>query len=260
MAFMIKGYKLNSTDFVDIEKALNDLQGSIQKHGQDVYNKLFAATIEQVVDDIALNVIPRPNQSIYDAARAELEQKIGYASANGLPDEYNFSAQIAIYLHEQATYFNVIVENKTIERKCGIPQGLQAFDCTEDDAYGTEKTWAAISEAYKDTTTLRRQFHALQTTAPDYKPVSKHFQTRAQRIKTRIRWQQTSVCMNMLGMGKEIPPHKLMSCFDEAIMLLSAPQMKRDAQNMEVQLAQTMVNITEDMVRRDTNQQPEQAD
>lgn len=257
---IIKGYKCAGSDFSTIEESINKLQELIQIQGAKLYTVMLASEIETLVDDIALNIVPRPQISIYAAARKNLDQRISDATGRGLLLPYNFGIQLAVFTYKNEVYIRMNTNNERLVNSLKrAPIGLTDY-CVHDDRpddpeeKNREATWHEIMTIYSGgRSPVIRQFMACDGASPTWKKISEKFQSRAERAEKRIRHQQTNRLLNMISMNQQIPPHKLMPYLDEALTYLSDQTVRADARQMMPQAMQTIVNITEEMVMRDPN-------
>lgn len=259
---IIKGYKCSSTNFAEVEEAIQKLKNFICIQGVKLYTTLLANEIETLVDEIALNVVPRPQISIYMAAKQALDQKVSNATGRGLLIPYNFGIQLAVYSYKDAVYIKMNTNNeRLIDTLKKPPTGLANFSLHDDrldnaEEKSHEAIWNEIMNIYHgDKIPLIYQFVACAGANPAWKKLSEKFRSRNERAAVRIRYQQTNQLLNMIGMNQQIPPHKLMPYLDEAFAYLGDKAIQADAERMMPQALQTIVNITEEMVMRDPSAQ-----
>lgn len=262
---VIKGYKAETTDLLAIEELLQKLQELILIQGRKLYTKLFAEEIESLCDEISFNIVPRPNIPVYDAARQALDQKISNATGRGLPLPYNFGIQIFVYTLKNDVYIRLNTNNeRLIESLRRAPTGLTNYSLKEDGNTNSisanaqqaaiEATWNEIMQVYSGAQKpLIRQVFACEGVKPEWKKIAENFHTRDERADVRVRYQLTNSLLNMIGMGQQIPPHKLMPYFDEALTYLNNPAIQADARRMKMQALQSVINITEELVLQDPN-------
>jgi hypothetical protein len=255
---IVKGYVCEAGDLLAIEETIQKLRDLITIQGHKLYTELFAKEIELLFDDVALNVVPRPQIPIYDAAKQMLDQKIGNATGRGLLLPYNFGIQISIYSYKGHTYIRLNTNNERLIRALKkAPAGLKdysLFDDRQDNAEqkSRETVWNEIMEAYSgDRTPFSQHIFACEGVNPDWKKISEKFSSRTQRAELRVRYQQTNQLINLIGMGQQIPPHKMMPYFDEALLYLSDDAVVADAKRLMPQALQSVINITEELVKHD---------
>lgn len=257
---IVKGYKCTETDFTQIEELIHKLKEMVCLQGGKIYTKLLANEVEMLVDEIALNVVQRPQTSIFNAARQTLEQKISNASGRGLLLPYNFCVQLAVYTYKGAVYIGMNTNNeRLVDALKRAPTGLTDYSVRDDapdnsEIKTRETTWNEIMQIYSgERKPLIYQFLACEGANPTWKKISEKFHSRNERAEARIRYQQTNHLLNMIGMNQQIPPHKLMPYLDEAFEYLGDKAVRADAERMMPQALQTIVNITEEMVMHDPN-------
>lgn len=255
---IVKGYVCEATELLLVEEAIQRLRSLILLQGHKLYTELLANEIETLFDDIALNVVPRPEIPIYDAAKQILDQRIANATGRGLLLPYNFGIQLSIYTYKERTYIRLNTNNEALVSALKkAPADLKDFSLYDDRSDNSEQKtretiWNEIMNIYSDgRDPLFVQIFACTGADPDWKKISDKFHSRTQRAELRVRHQQTSQLINLLGMGQQIPPHKMMPYFDEAIMHLSDNAVTADAKRMMPQVLQSIINITEELVKHD---------
>lgn len=255
---IVKGYKCNAADVLTVEENLQSLREMICIQGTKLYTSLLANEIESIVDEVALNVIPRPQTSIYNAARQVLDQKISNATGRGLLLPYNMGIQLAVYTFNGEVYIAMNTNNeRLVDAMKRAPAGFSDFSVRDDSPENTETrsretVWNEIMQIYSGCRKpLIYQFLACDGAEPTWKKISERFRSRTERAEARIRYQQTNQLLNMIGMNQQIPSHKLMPYIDEALSYLEDRAIRADAERMMPQAMQTIVNITEEMVMHD---------
>ena len=263
---IVKGYKAKSTDLQSLEEAIQSLQTLILTQGRKLYTELLAGEIETLVDDVALNVVPRPDIPLYNAAWSVLDQKISNATGRGFPLPYNFGIQLSVYTLKGVVYIKMNTNNerlvKAIKR---TPAGLQDFSLHDDRSDNPEEqkretVWNEIMELYRNENRkpLVYQILACEHADPEWKNISGKFHSREQRAETRIRHQLTNQILNALGMGQQIPPHKLMPYMDESLSYYGLDGIQADVRRMMPQTLQSIINITEELVKRNPREDAQQ--
>lgn len=258
MVITVFGYRLRNTDVFNLEAALDELRKLIQVQGKKMYTEMLASEIEMLCDDIALNVVKAPDCTIYDAARRALDQKVSYATGRGLSLPYNFGIQLAIYTHKDSIYIKVNANNeKLIKSLKRAPAPLEPFSIYEEqsdtkEAKNRAAVWNEIMQTYsQDKPAMFLNIFACQNADPTWKQISSKFSTRQERAEMRIRHSLTNQLINMLGGGNQIPPHKLMPYFDEALSYYDNDAIQADVRRMMPQTLQSIINITEELVKKD---------
>lgn len=257
---ILKGYIAENTDILTLEEGLQKLQEIIMIQGKKLYTELLANEIETLCDDIGFNVVPRPNIPVYDAARQALDQKISNATGRGFALPYNFGIQLTIYTHNNAVYVRMNTSNeKLVSMIKKSPTEFKDFSLHDDrhdnaEQKKREAVWNEIMEIYsKERKPIFRNIFACENVKPEWKKIAEKFHPRDERAETRIRHQLVNHMLNMLGMGQQIPPHKLLPYLEESFMYLDNKAIQADARRMMPQALQSVVNITEELVMQDPN-------
>lgn len=259
MRILIKGFKIPTTDMQVIEDALNELQKKAINRGRSLYAKLLSVEIETVVDDISLNVIKRPdNMSIYDYAKSELDRKIAWATANNAITVYNFNVTAAVFIYQSNTYIKLGVRNKTLEkeiRHLSNAEDFNVFDSESNENKEIEAVWNEIAKIYTNGyNPLVRTLYPCGPIEAEWENIKKKFSSREERANVRVRHRITANVLNLIGMGQQIPSHKLFPYIDEALEMLSNPNVQEDCEQLKIQILPCIVNITEADVKRNPNE------
>lgn len=255
---ILKGYKCESNCMVEVEDAIQRLQSLLCIQGQKLYAELLANEIESLCDDIGFGNVQRPDVPVYDAAKNNLDMRISDATGHGYALPYNFGVQITVYTYQSETYIRLNTSNErlmnTLKR---TPAGLIDFSLYDDmeanaEQKKRESVWNQIMEIYsKEWKPLFRNIFACENAKPEWKQISKHFHSREERAETRIRYQLVNHMINLLGMGQQIPAHKLLPTLEEALQYSECSAAQEDAKRMMPQALQCVINITEELVTQD---------
>ena len=233
--YLIKGFALNSTDPSDIELVLNEMKASAEKDAKRAYRELLQREIETLVDDISLGVFNRPEESIYEWAVSELNNRIAYATAKQNETPYNLHLSVHVLFAESKTIFT---------KRIAKIKGLKDFsikDSIEPDP--KQKEWEDIFAKYAEGVSPL----GVQVYPNGPIEISKEtlkFRSPMQRAEERARYNLTNRYLSMFSCEQQIPNFRLMQRMDEAIMQLSTPEAKEEMQRMKVQLSGILPNIT----------------
>ena len=257
---VLKGYVAENTDLLCVEAGLQKLQEMIMIQGKKLYTELLANEIESLCDEISFNLVQRPNIPVYDAARQALDQKISNATGRGFALPYNFGIQLTIYTHNNSVYVRMNTSNeKLISMIKKSPAEFSDFSLHDDrhdnpEQKKRETIWNEIMETYsKGHNPMFRNVFACENANPEWKKIAEKFHSRAERAEMRIRHQLINHMLNMLGMGQQIPPHKLLPYLEEAFMYFDNKAIQADARRMMPQAMQSIINITEELVMQNPN-------
>lgn len=262
---ILRGYKCESNCMVEIEDAIQRLQSLLCIQGQKLYTELLANEIENLCDDIGFGNVPRPDISVYEAAKKNLDMRISDATGHGYALPYNFGIQITVYTHQAETYIRLNTSNEHLMTSLKrTPAGLIDFSLYDDmeanaEQKKRESVWNQIMEVYSsEWKPLFRNIFACENVKPEWKQITKYFHSREERAETRIRFQLVNHMINLLGMGQQIPAHKLLPTLEEALKYSECSAAQADAKRMMPQALQCVVNITEELVMHDPRAVPQQ--
>lgn len=258
MRLIIKGFKLPSTDLQTIEKALSEVQNKAAMRSKKLYAELLAAELENLIDDISLNAIERPKDiSLYEFARKELDTKIAWASANRTITPYNFTVQAAVFSFKGESYIKVDIKNERLLKEIRHISDAEDFN-VEDSEYAVNskehQVWDEIQEIYSNGNhPLFKQLFPIGPIEVEWERIVKCFSTREERAERRVRYNLTNNIVNLIGMGQEIPNHKLLPYLDEAMLMLNSDTVKAEAARLKMNVLPCIVNITKEDVMRNPN-------
>lgn len=247
---IITGYKLHTRDFSEVENALILMQQTIEKIAVKKYHELLSEEVEILIDNISLNIIPRPtDRTVLDIAQESLNQKIAYASGNNLPIEYNMNVSVHVLTSEDYTYFRLNAAYDIYHKELSKLPGL--IPCSVRNGEGSaenKEIWEYLMKKYE--TGIQPCITQLFPKGPiavDKKKLK--FSSPLQRSKRIARHNLTNKYLAMYAGNKEIPNYKLMEYMDRSLeALTSLPRSKSELTQMEVQLRTILPNITIELV------------
>ena len=238
MAIIIQGYKIETNNPIDVENAIQEIKTVVTTRANDAYHDQLSREIEEIVDDIALNIRPRPDDiSILDLARGILTQKINYATANQLPTEYNYYVSLNAFFDGNNTYLKFNSNNNIYRKQLSKIKGLEPYYLDEKDV-GTgieqEVVWNNLMKRYKDIYPLSTQIFPTEDFTVNTKAL--HFRGPAARAGVIARHNLTNRYLNMIASGKEIPNYLLMRYMDQALEMLTTQKGKDDLAALKEEL------------------------
>lgn len=260
---IIDGYKVNSNSPEDIELILGKIQAIIKERATAMYHTQLSKEIEILVDDIALNIQPRPSDiSILDAARAILNMKIAYATAKNNPTQYNYFVSVNVMYSGEKTYIKFNSENNIYKKQLQKIEELVPFSMDDKDAplisAEREGVWKALMEKYsRGVQPLSAQLFPIGEFELNEKALK--FSSPNKRAQAIARHNLTNKYISMFAQENEIPNFKLMEYMDEALLLLSEPKGKEELELLTNDLKQKnlLPNITLAIITRDPNEEAE---
>lgn len=230
MAIIIQGYKIETNNPIDIENAIQEIKSTVVERANEAYHVQLSREIEEIVDDIALNIRPRPDDiSILDLARGILLQKINYATANQLPTEYNYYVSLNVFFDGNNTYFKFNSTNNIYQKQVSKIKGLITYSLDEKEVgTGNEKEviWNNLMKRYKEIYPLSTQLFPTEDFVVNKK--SLHFRGPSARALIIARHNLTNRYLNMIASGKEIPNYLLMRYMDQALEMVTSSQGKNE--------------------------------
>ena len=256
---LFKAFSFKEPSLEATEKALETIQARLCDAGKRIYAAQLAVELENLVDEVSLNMVQKPDVPLYQAAQQLLGHRIDYEIARNQPTSHNYGVQAGVYVYGGKGYIRLFASNPEIVT--GLKGSAVLEDCSVYDEEDTEsksrknarKTWENIMDFYKGKNILYRQLYPVGQIDLEWSYLQKYFSTRDERIQKHAMYRVLSFLANVQGMGAEIPPYKLMPYITECISALDKPHIKAEMERAKLELAPILVNITEEMVKRDPN-------
>lgn len=239
----IIGYCIPTTDILEVEAELDRVKRRIDKIGSSCYQKLFGYEAAFLYDQMALNVLKKPDSmSFIDWVTSELKFRIRISQQNAIPNKYNLNVFIYVMEEEGKTYLKVICPNEELRK--GF-KNLEDYSLTEEESKdknnGKNVFWTRLQKKYENKPVL-----SLNLT-PSPEPVKGKivFPSLGERCSTLARHDLTNYYLKAMAGNGNIPPYMMMPLMDESLLLLSSDYSKTDLRNRELQLKNILPNEDE---------------
>ena len=255
----INGYKINGTSLDRLYVVLDEARQKVQGAVEDEYHRLLGVEVTQLVDDISMNFVQRPDVPLLHAAQSALLERVRFA-VMGFPVEYNLEATASILTDNKDTYIILRAGNPHIaEAFASSSADLQWYGVNEsenepqgllpEDAAAIE-TWRQLRDRYGED--LGRS----SLTAMLSGPVSTDrnrllFEPPAKRAAERARHTYMNRMLSACAKGREIPPHMLMPYLDHVMLGLLSEESQAEIECITGQLAAILPPITLELIEAD---------
>ena len=254
----IRGYKIKGASLIRLESVFKEARQAIYEATKEEYHRMLSAEVADIVDDVAMGLMPRPGMPILAIAEKELQERID-RSGLGFDTEYNLKATVAVMTDGKDTYLILYAKNAEIihafenSSKSGA---LINFNLVHDDRLMTgidrvetpeSKKWEHLKEIYGDnvsqtgiTANLSAQVRL------DVELLA--FPTIAERAQERARYDYTNRMLAQYSVGREIHPHKLMRLTDQALAATITEDGEEEIERMTIHLASMLPSITLELI------------
>ena len=247
------GYRIKSTNIQRVENILREAKKNLRSAAESEFHRMLSEEVCEVVDDIALNVMPRPNYPILQAAQERLNEAIGKAEMSSSGTEYDLRSGVTIIPDKEYTYLILHVSNDVLKKAFGDTKGIEPYKVTEEDTVNGDKTPTALKwdELQKRCANQPALMSATLTNKIELDTSLLEFEAPLDRARTRARRTMTARLMNQYACGTEIRNTQLMMTLDKALSKMLSPDVQREVDGMVAQLAATLPEITLEMVMAD---------
>ena len=229
---------LPNNTIVELRNLLNTVEETTKVFAKKRYHLLLCEEIEQKVDQIALNIIKRPdNSTILNEARHELNGRIGYAISRRAPTMFNLQVSAAVCDIQGITY---LVLSGTKEMMIGLTECLKKSGVR----IMSEKE---IPEGKQDSI-MHRQLFPIDDIQVDPKLLKFHsVSRRGMRI---ARHNFTNRLLSAAAQGQEIRNYQLMYYMDLALEELNKKDMENEVKRMGSELSRILPEITYELISK----------
>ena len=259
----IRGYKIKGASLIRLEVVLKEARQAILEATKEEYHRMLAEEVADIVDDVAMGLIPRPNAPVLTVAESGLQERIN-RSGLGFDTEYNLKASVAVMTDGKDTYLILYCKNAELiqafenSSKSGA---LINYNLVRDDSFlsGTDrvetpelKKWEQLKEAYGDSVSQTGLTADLSAQVwMDAEELS--FPAVADRARDRARYDYTNRMLSHYSAGLDIQPHKLMRLTDRALAAAISEDGEEEIERMTAHLAGILPPITLELITNDPN-------
>lgn len=232
-----KYFLLSNATILELRNLLNKVECIVKKISLKKYHMLLSEEIEQLVDDVALNVIKRPeNTTLLCVAQQELNGRIGYAISHQAPTEYNLQVYSAIGVNENIGYL-ILCGTESVIAKL-TPElkkiGLQASDKSlppDEINLVMERVLFPVGGILPDMTMLK-------------------FNDAARRGMRSARHNLMNRLLRAVAQGREVQNYQLMYYMDLVMEELNKKEHISEVKRMGNELSHLLPEITEELITK----------
>lgn len=247
------GYRVKTTNISKIEKILRTAKANLREAAETEYHRMLSQEICELVDDITLGVMQRPEFPLLEAATNLLNDKIGRAEMSSSGTEYDLRAGVSIIPDKQYTYFILTVSNPALEEAFRSSPNIEDYRVTEEELRHDVRTAAAAKwdELRKRCDNAPSMLSATLTNRMTVDPEKLKFESPVVRAKTRARRNLTARLLNQYACGKEIQSTQLMSMMDMALAKLMDEDIQTELNESAAHLTGSLAVITMELIMHD---------
>lgn len=250
------GYRIKTTNIGRVEKILRDAKANLHEAAMSEYHRLLSQEICELVDDITLGVVQRPEISILEAATAILNDKINRTEVTSSGTEYDLRAGVSIIPDKQYTYLILSVANPAMEEAFRASHDIEDYRVSEEEVRNDTRTAAAVKwdELRQRCQNAPSLMNATLTNHMTVDPERLEFDSPIVRAKVRARRRVTTHFLNSYAAQGEIKSKDLMPLLDKALAKMTDEDVQAELEEAAAQLAQSLVVITMNLVMHDPRQ------
>ena len=252
------GYKIESNNLARINTILITAKKNINLAATEIYHKLLSEEITELVDNIAMDIIPRPTGSLIDAANASVVEKIRFAESRGLPTEYNLAASVQIIPADKVCYLLFCGTNSFLEEAFASTTGIEDYSVELEQGSDTEtissergQKWLTLQKQCEEQPTI---LYANMCQQLSIDPKLLVFAQKEERANVRARHELTNQYINMYAAGKQIAPYELMSLMDRSLSLSLDENSQAKLTELKTRLMAILPEITMELLEPATEQ------
>lgn len=233
---MIKVFKMQHNTVQEVGRVLDELANIVKPDGDNEYIRLFCQDAEVLVDNIALNILPRPNEPLFDGLIQELDRKINLAIAAKFPTKYNICVTASVITRKNNTYVLISCESdfcrKSLENS-GFKE-LKAKDTAE------------LMQSNATITFSKQLYPNGNINITDDKMI---FASVEERSEKRARYHVQSDLLKCVAAGKDIQKYQLNDYFDQIFELLSKDAISSEIAGVKMRLQTILPDITPELIK-----------
>lgn len=233
---MIKIFKLPHNTVADVSRDIETLRNAVKPYGDAEYVRLFCGDAVNVVDNIALNVIPRPNEALFGGLIQELDRKINLAIAAKFPTKYNISITASVVARKSTTYILVSGEGDFWDQAF---QDVELKELKKKDADALLESNLTIA--------FSKQLYPngnINILDEDMK-----FDSVERRAAVQARYRVQNDLLKCVAAGKEIQNFQVNEYYDEILELLNKESVQVEMSNLKKQLEAILPVITPELIK-----------
>lgn len=264
---LLEGYLLSGAETVEgLENGIFQVREAAMAEASVSYHTLVALQAERIVDEVALNILQRPDdRPILAVAENEVQRRILYADQNSHHTQYNLHLAMRILVDDVSTEKKIYLKTETVNelylKRLDKVKPLTRFDITQDDiAAKKEKArlWEIFSAKYEKDIPLFCNIVLYDQLVLN--PNRLLFHPPVQRAKAIATEKILNHLLSCYGCNQNIPPQKLMEFTMMANERIKHADMQEAIEIETDTLSKLLPKIDLDMVLRPPKYTPERKD
>lgn len=239
---IVHGYRMKQLTMNELQDQIDKLHKKYQLQAKKEYGRLLGEEIAFLCDQIALNVVPKPQISIFEQAKQNLNQQLQVAKMNRT--KQNLQVVMYVIPDDEYVYLNVKFHNPVFEK---IFKHLEPYSLTEEE-YADEDNakriqWEHLNQKALKTPPIGISFFEIPEIGKEY---NIRYPEKEQRCMTEARHNVTNRLLNQMSGGQQIPPVLLMRFFDQAIDMLLLPETQWEIRQKQAELQMILPDLQQD--------------
>lgn len=249
------GFEVKDVSMVaDLETILFEMKKIVIQQASISYANLVQRHIERLVDEIALNIVQRPErESILDAAANDVRSRIMYAEQRSQDTEYNLyvGAQVlsVTYNKKPTIILRIIAPNDMYVKKLKKINELIPLNIYRNDVQkggSREKLWESIVTKYETDVPIVCNLLNYQQIKID--PMKFKYRSKEERASDIAKEKVMNQLLSQYACDNEIPPHKIMGYVFSALNRMPYEEIQFAVECEKEQLMKILPEITFDLI------------
>jgi len=248
MARQFLGFRIKSNNIGKVEAILRNAKANLAAAASEEYHRFLSEEVCELVDDIAMNIKPRPaNMTILEAATQSLNRSISAAETLTTGTEYDLRSGVSIIPDKGYTYLLLTVWNPALAPAFGQTEGIEPYTVGFGTSLGDNeeqdiraKKWERL---FRRTQAEPSLLTATLTSVMQVEPKMLVFPGKKDRAYVRARRTLTSRLLNQYANGESISSDRLMPLMDKALARVLDDEYTAELDNMANQLMNILVDI-----------------
>jgi hypothetical protein len=247
--FSLNGYKIKGTDLASVTLIIDSARTRVKGVQREEYHRLLARETEDIIDDVTLGHVQRPEKSVFETARDSLNIKVRNAERTGAPTEYNLAAACSVLTDGEDTYILLSTKSPALTEIFAETEGIENCVVADDGSPENaerEKKWNTLIEQ-RGGNTAANALNASLTGGVQINPSMLVFLPPKERAPLRAEHALMNRYLSLYS-GGEIKPHNLARCIDSALLKMTEPDAQEELAGMTERLKAILPEITPELI------------
>lgn len=229
---------LPNTTIRELRNLLNEVDETTKIQCIKKYHMLLSEEVELLVDNVALNIIKRPdNTTLLLAAQEELNGRIRYAVSRHAPTAYNLQVSVAIGVTEDSCYLALLGMSDTVE-KIVSELNKKKFRFLQENEVPPEETQYIMERVLFPVGRI------------DADPTALKFHDTARRGMRAARHNLMNRLLTASAQGREIKNYQLMPYLDMVLEEMNRKEHVAEVKRTGSELARILPEITVELITK----------